>query len=292
MLSIFIILSLGCERAIHKEYKVEELLYKINYFGDTLKNFKSDVKAYTLTGELFDEYHTVNGLKEGIEHAYYKDATLKWREYYSNNRKNGLCQYYYNNGVLAKAVIYKNDTINGYEVQFFANGSLREYSVSCMDAPIYVHTLDSIGGLVNNLWSYQIHYNKTLKAGEKFTAKFKVPVINGLNRDSDFVIGIYPNNVSSKDSDVICIFNNDYPVFYKGDERTRELKEIKVIRLKVDQDGNALFEYTPSDPGNYTLKGAVVYKGCREYLERKQKSRLNYPKSINIHFNVTENSRN
>lgn len=96
-----------------------KIIIPISLFLFVLSCNSNIERDYYSTGELYSEFHQINGVKNGVETIFYKSGQIREEHHYLNGIKNGTSTHFYQSGNLLKKSFYNNGYLEGREIVYF-----------------------------------------------------------------------------------------------------------------------------------------------------------------------------
>src|ERR1700722_810176 len=158
-----VIIFISCQSQMKKKaWKDDGYLYEMTYYGDTAKTFFGIVDIHYPTGEKFGRYYVKDGMKEGVSKYFNKD------------------------GKLVEETDFNDGRPNGFHTEFYPDGKLKVYAIYNYNTAIYALVFDQSGKIKKTHWAYDINAPDTIKLGEEYLAKIRVPLMKGFDTITDF----------------------------------------------------------------------------------------------------------
>ena len=125
---LFIVFNLICQNRVHeKELTFDKnSMIKVYYLNDDLFSgvVFTDFDSSDTYVKIKEEYHVVNGKKEGVYKSMYENGNIEIKCNYKNGKKEGVWEKWFKNGTLKYQGGYKNGQKEGTLKSWFSNGNL------------------------------------------------------------------------------------------------------------------------------------------------------------------------
>ena len=112
------------KKDVHYEYFPDGSIFSQINFTDTARGREGHHRAYHKDGNLWEEFYSLNGLRDGAGRWYYPNGNKKAELTYVQERLNGLNRWYHENGQLKHEQYYLNGQMHGITYEYDEQGNL------------------------------------------------------------------------------------------------------------------------------------------------------------------------